>query len=85
MSYVVLLRPAAEREWRKLPPEIRSRINQAILTLEDNPRPHGVRKLSGYHNRWRLRVGSYRIIYQIDDATREIVVLRIAHRREAYR
>jgi mRNA interferase RelE/StbE len=85
MSFTVLLRPAAEREWRKLPPEIRPRISQALLKLEDNPRPQGVSRLSGYANRWRLRVGDYRVIYQIDDAAKEVVILRVAHRREVYR
>jgi mRNA interferase RelE/StbE len=85
MAYTVLLRPAAQREWRKLPPEIRPRINQALLKLEDEPRPHGVSKLSGYAGRWRVRVGDYRVIYQIDNAAQEVLILRIAHRREVYR
>jgi mRNA interferase RelE/StbE len=85
VTYNVLLRPAAERERRKLPPEVRPRINQALLDLEDEPRPHGVTKLSGYANRWRIRVGNYRVLYQIDDQAQEVTVLRIAHRREAYR
>jgi mRNA interferase RelE/StbE len=85
VTYNVLLRPAAERERGKLPPEIRPRVNQALLALEDEPRPHGVTKLSGYANRWRVRVGDYRVIYQIDDQAQEVTVLRIAHRREAYR
>jgi mRNA interferase RelE/StbE len=85
MTYNVLLRPAAARERRKLPPEVRPRVNQALLALEDEPRPHGVTKLAGYANRRRVRVGDYRVIYQIDDQAYEIIVLRIAHRREAYR
>jgi len=44
-----------------------------------------VTKLAGYGNRWRVRVGDYRVIYQIDDQAYEVIVLRIAHRREAYR
>ena len=85
MAYTVLLLPAAEREWRKLPPEIRTRVNRALLALEDTPRPHGLIKLSGSSNRWRIRVGDYRVIYHIDDAAREVTVLRIAHRRQVYR
>lgn len=49
------------------------------------PATHGVTKLSGSSDRWRVRVGDYRIIYRIDDTTREVTVLRIAHRRQAYR
>jgi mRNA interferase RelE/StbE len=44
-----------------------------------------VTKLAGYANRWRVRIGDYRVIYQIDDQVQEVIVLRIAHRREAYR
>ncbi len=84
-DYNVLLRPAAERERRKLSPKVRPRVNQALLALENEPRPHGVTKLAGYANRWRVRVGDYRVIYQIDDQAQEVTVLRIAHRREAYR
>ena len=85
MAYAVSLLPAAEREWRKLPHEIRPRVNRALLSLENEPRPHGAAKLSGSSDRWRIRVGDYRIIYQIDDVAREITVLRIAHRRQVYR
>ena len=85
MAYTVLMSPAAVREWRKLPQEIRTRVRRALLALEDAPRPHGVTKLSGSSDRWRIRVGDYRVIYRIDDAAREVSVLRIAHRRQAYR
>jgi mRNA interferase RelE/StbE len=74
--------PAAEREWRKLPREIQARINRALLALEEDRRPHGVTKLSGSSDRWRIRVGDYRIIYQIEDAAREVSILRIAHHRQ---
>ena len=77
--------PAAMREWRKLPQEIQTRVRRVLLALEDAPRPHGVTKLSGSADRWRIRVGDYRVIYRIDDVAREVNVLRIAHRRQAYR
>ncbi len=85
MAYAVLLLPVAEREWRKLPREIQPRINRTLLALEDTPRPHGVSRLSGSSDRWRVRVSIYRIIYRIDDAARQITILRIAHRRQVYR
>ena len=85
MAYTVLLLPAAEREWRKLPREIRTRVNRALLALEDTPRPRGVTKLSGSSDRWRIRVGDYRVIYRTDDAAREVTILHIAHRRQVYR
>lgn len=69
MPYTVLLGPAAERDRRKFPSEIRSRITQALLALEQEPRPPGVTKLSGTANQWRVRVADYRILFEIDDKT----------------
>lgn len=85
MPYTVLLVPAAERDRKKLPPEIRSRITQTLLALEQDPRPPSVTKLSGTANRWRVRIGDYRILFEVDDKAQAVLVLRIAHRREAYR
>ena len=61
------------------------RIISRIKTLAENPRPPGSRKIAGSTTDWRLRVGDYRIIYEIDDAEKAIRVFRIRHRREAYR
>lgn len=85
MAYTVLLRPAAERERRNLPPDLRPHINAAILGLENDPRPSGAVKLTGHQKRWRIRVGDYRILYEVDDTSRHILITRIAHRREVYR
>lgn len=84
MSYEVLLMPAAARDLRKLPPEIRPRLEQALVSLTE-PRQTGAKKLQGSEDRWRIRVGDYRIIYRIADSEEKVVVSRIAHRREAYR
>ena len=85
MAYTVLLLPVAEREWRKLPHEIQTRVNHALLALENTPRPRGATKLSGSSGRWRIRVGDYRIICSIDDTAQEVTTMRIAHRRQVYR
>ena len=85
MSYQVELRPGAERQRRKLDDQIRRRINKHLLSLESTPRPRGTVKLSGAENEWRIRVGDYRIVYEIDDEERLVTVLSIAHRREAHR
>lgn len=85
MPYGVLLSGAAERDRRKLAPEIRSRITRALLALEQDPRPPGVTKLSGTSDGWRIRVGDYRILFEVDDDAQTVLVLRVAHRREAYR
>jgi len=85
MAYSILLRPAAIRDLKALPPEPRSRIEKAIDRLGDEPRPRGARKLVGVADEWRLRVGDYRVLYLVNDAQRQVVVARIAHRRDAYR
>ena len=85
MSYQVLLRPAAERQRRKLDDKTRRRINDALLSLEETPHPPGVVKLRTAGNEWRIRVSDYRVIYEIDKDERLVVILGIKHRREAYR
>jgi mRNA interferase RelE/StbE len=81
----ILLRPAAIRDLKSLPSGVRSRIEKAIGRLEHDPRPAGARKLVGFDDEWRLRVGDYHVLYVIEDSVRQIVIARVAHRREAYR
>jgi len=85
MAYRLLLRPAAQRDLGRLPRAILGRVERAIERLKENPHPPGCKKLSGFENEWRVRVGDYRILYIIDYAHQEIRVARVAHRREAYR
>ena len=85
MAYSILIRPAAVRDLKALPSDARSRIEKAIDRLVDDPRPPGSRKLVGVDDEWRLRVGDYRVLYLVNDSQRQVVVARVAHRREAYR
>jgi mRNA interferase RelE/StbE len=85
MPYAVLLQPAAERDRRALPSEIRQRINAILIGLAQQSRSAGALKLTGLRNRWRLRIGDYRILCEIDDTARQVLILRIAHRRDVYR
>ena len=65
---------------------IRQQIKNALLNLEKEPRPPGSRKLAGkLKGFWRIRIGSYRAIYDIDDKKRVVVVTDIGHRRQIYR
>ena len=84
MAYVVHMRSSAERERRRLQGHIRQRINRHLLQLESEPRPSGVEKLVGRPNSWRIRVGDYRILYEIDDTNQRVIIHRIAHRRDVY-
>ncbi|MCX6844405.1 MAG: type II toxin-antitoxin system RelE/ParE family toxin [candidate division WOR-3 bacterium] len=83
--YTVLLEAAAERNLRRLDAVVLQRVVAALRGLADNPRPAGCRKLTGSDRDWRVRVGDYRVVYEIDDRNREVRVMRIRHRREAYR
>ena len=84
MAYEVLLQPRARKEFLALPPDIVKKITQALHTLEQKPRSPQTIKLSGGDG-YRLRVGDYRILYDIDDSARRVIAYRIKHRREAYR
>jgi mRNA interferase RelE/StbE len=83
--YALLIKRSAERDLRRLPRALFERVNERILSLRDDPRPHGVRKLVGALEGWRIRVGDYRILYQIDDDAQTVTIVRVKHRREAYR
>ncbi len=85
MPYSIFLRPAVARDLKRLPANTRERIEAAIDALKDDPRPSGCKKLVGFENEWRLRVGSLRVLYVIDDSNRQVTIARVAHRREAYR
>lgn len=83
MPYEVRIARAAEREIDRVPSLVRGRINHKIVTLESEPRPRGSKKLSG-REEYRVRVGSYRVLYVVDDNTRVVVVLAVGHRRDVY-
>jgi mRNA interferase RelE/StbE len=83
--YRVLLERAAEKDIARLSSEIHDRVIVAIQALAANPRPPGCRKLAGSKNDWRIRVGDYRIVYEIADEIRIVRVNRVRHRREVYR
>jgi len=83
--YRVFLERAAEKDLARLSSEIHDRVVEAIQSLATNPRPPGCRKLRGSEHDWRIRVGDYRVIYEIADEIRIVRVNRVRHRREVYR
>ena len=83
--YRVLLERAAEKDLTRLSSEIHGRVIAALQSLATNPRLPGCRKLTGSKNDWRIRVGNYRVIYEIADKIRVVRVNRVRHRREVYR
>jgi mRNA interferase RelE/StbE len=83
--YQVVVDRKAEKDLDRLSEIVYRRVREAIDSLADNPRPPGCRKLAGPDKDWRVRVGDYRIIYEIADTIRVVRVTRVRHRREVYR
>jgi mRNA interferase RelE/StbE len=83
--YEILTEGNAERDLKKLPAEAFHRIVAHLKALSVEPRPMGCRKITGSKSDWRIRVGEYRIIYEIDDRAETIKIMRVRHRREVYR
>ena len=85
MKYAVALERAAVRFLLRLRnAKLKRRLDEAIESLADEPRPQGCRKLAGTSDRYRIRVGDYRIIYRVDDGKVTVLVLVVGHRREVY-
>ena len=84
MKFQVILPKSVQKELDRLPDEIANRILARLSALETNPRPAGVKKLKG-RDAWRIRVGDYRVIYEIHDRISQIFVITVGHRREVYR
>jgi mRNA interferase RelE/StbE len=84
-DYKVEFVNSAAKEYRDLPENIRRRVDKAVDLLEQNPRPTNVRKLEGHTNLYRIRVGHYRVVYEIHEDKRVVRVTRVRHRRDAYR
>jgi mRNA interferase RelE/StbE len=85
MPYELIIKPTAEKSLDKLPHLVRRRVVDALRELRKNPRPAASVKLTGDENLWRIRIGNYRVVYEIHDARLVILVLRVAHRKDVYR
>jgi len=84
-AYEVYLERAAEQDLKRLSAKNFQRIIPHIKALAENPRPVGCQKISGSQNDWRVRVGDYRVIYEVADREKVVRVMRIRHRGKAYR
>lgn len=84
MRYSVIVQRRAQKRITRLPKDTQDRIEESLQALSNDPRPPGSRKLRG-RDGWRIRVGDYRAIYEIDDEAREVLVVDIGHRRDVYR
>jgi mRNA interferase RelE/StbE len=84
-SYRVRIRRSVEKDLRRLPRNVIERILSQIEELSENPRPHQSRKLAGADRLYHVRVGDYRVIYEVDDEASEVIVFYARHRSDAYR
>jgi mRNA interferase RelE/StbE len=84
MKYTVLIERYAQKQIMKLDKKIIPVIKAAIAGLADNPRPYGYKKLKG-EDAYRIRVGDYRVIYEIDDGKITVTVVSVGHRKDIYK
>ena len=84
MTYAIEILRTAQRQLAKVDREDRPRIISEVRALANNPRPHGCKKLSG-RPAWRIRVGAYRVVYEIRDDRLLVLIVAIGHRKDVYR
>lgn len=85
MAYRVRVSKHVQKQLDDLPQAAYERVRSVIHGLGANPRPVGVKKLKGYTDTYRVRVGNYRIVYEIDDGAQEVRLKTVADRKDAYR
>lgn len=85
MSYQVLIPRPAQKQLNNLPKDVGDRMVEKILLLAEDPRPAGTKKLKGYDNEYRIRVGNYRVRYEVDDEQSIVTVLSCRHRKDVVR
>ena len=85
-KFRVLIKESAAKEIEALPnKKARQRVVARIRALADDPRPRGCEKLSGHHDRYRLRQGIYRVVYSISDKELLVFVVKVGHRKDVFR
>lgn len=85
MAYQVIVKPSAAKVIRKLDRSTQAKVVRLLDALAQEPRPGGVVKLEGDDNLWRVRIGDYRVVYEIHDGKLIVLVLRVGHRKDVYR
>lgn len=83
--YSIYLEAGAEKDLSKLPTSHFNTVVAKIKGLADDPRPSNCRKLKGSGNFWRIRIGNYRVIYEVIDSSKRINIYKIKHRKDAYK
>lgn len=85
-KYQILIAPRATKDLKKIDRSQAKRIDNAILKLEQSPYPAGVKQLVAKDvAQYRIRIGDYRVLYDVDEENKNIIILRIGHRKDIYR
>jgi len=84
-EYSVIINSNVAKQMQKIPSKTQEKIKLAIRNLANNPKPPNCKKLQGFDHTWRVRVGDYRIIYEIYDNKVQVIVIKVKHRRDVYR
>ena len=85
MAFSIEWKKSTRKDLRKLPASVVDRIVEAVEGLAENPFPHGVEKLAGSEHAYRIRLGDYRIVYEVVAELKLIEVQRVRHRKDVYR
>ncbi len=85
MAFRVKIKESALKALKKIDKTARARIWTAISELAENPRPPGCVKMAGTDDLWRIRVGGWRVVFQIRNEGMVVFIIRVGHRREIYR
>jgi mRNA interferase RelE/StbE len=84
VAYRVVIQESASKALRKLDEQIRRRVAVAVDALADDPRPPGIKAVAGEHGSYRIRVGDWRVLYEVDDDLRQVLIAKIGHRSTVY-
>lgn len=85
MSYQVIIPKPVQKQLDSLPKHVCDRVLNQIVALKENPRPPGCVKLRGYRGEYRIRIGNYRLRYEVRDQESVVLLLHCAHRKDVYR
>ena len=85
MAFRIEWKKSTRKDLRKLPPGVTERIVEAVEDLAKNPFPHGVEKLSGSEHAYRIRLGDYRVVYEVVTESKLVEIQRVRHRKDVYR
>lgn len=85
MTYTVIVPKPVQKQLDNLPDDVRNRVIDRLALLAENPRPQAVIKLKGYDNEYRIRIGDYRVRYEIRDRESVVLLLHCKHRKDVYR